>query len=47
MRVHVNGVEINVEIDGGGPALILLHGNGELDELVEKTKKLKLMRMKK
>ena len=29
MRVHVNGVEINVEIEGSGPALILLHGNGE------------------
>ena len=29
MRVHVNGIEINVEVEGSGPPLILLHGNGE------------------
>lgn len=29
MMVSVNGVEINLEIVGNGPPLILLHGNGE------------------
>lgn len=29
MRVYVNGVEINVEKEGNGPSLVLLHGNGE------------------
>ena len=29
MRVQLNGIEINYEVCGSGPALIMLHGNSE------------------
>ena len=43
MKVHVNGIDIHYEMDGEGPPILLLHGNGEdhhiFDRLVEDLKK--------
>jgi len=43
MRIRANSIDIHYEVDGNGPPVILLHGNGEdhriFDKLVDELKK--------
>jgi pimeloyl-ACP methyl ester carboxylesterase len=34
--IRVNGIELYYEAEGGGPALLLLHGNGESHEIFDR-----------